>query len=382
MREYVLIFVVAMAVTYLLAVIAREMAMKFGAYARVRDRDVHEIPIPYFGGVAMMAGLGAAYLVSTQLPFLSNSPSRDVIFHDTRAIVLGGFVMCLVGVIDDIFELDAITKLAGEVLAASIVAVQGIQLYRLPLPGDKSLSMFTLGGSQAALITVILIVATVNAVNFIDGLDGLAAGVVGIGAVAFFTFSVLLVIVNEAERATTAALLTAALAGACFGFLPHNFFPARMFMGDSGSLLIGFMLACSAISLTGRFSTTTLENGLHGADASLLPALLPLILPIAVLIVPFVDMGLAVVRRTRAGRSPMAPDKKHLHHRLLEIGHSQRRAVIVMYLWAGLVAFGVVLMSLFSGWLSMLGLTSMVIVAIVLTFGVPGHDGIIKSEDA
>jgi UDP-GlcNAc:undecaprenyl-phosphate/decaprenyl-phosphate GlcNAc-1-phosphate transferase len=382
MREYVLIFVVAMAVTYLLAVIAREMAMKFGAYARVRDRDVHEIPIPYFGGVAMMAGLGAAYLVSTQLPFLSNSPSRDVIFHDTRAIVLGGFVMCLVGVIDDIFELDAITKLAGEVLAASIVAVQGIQLYRLPLPGDKSLSMFTLGGSQAALITVILIVATVNAVNFIDGLDGLAAGVVGIGAVAFFTFSVLLVIVNEAERATTAALLTAALAGACFGFLPHNFFPARMFMGDSGALLIGFMLACSAISLTGRFSTTTLENGLHGADASLLPALLPLILPIAVLIVPFVDMGLAVVRRTRAGRSPMAPDKKHLHHRLLEIGHSQRRAVIVMYLWAGLVAFGVVLMSLFSGWLSMLGLTSMAIVAILLTFGVPGHDGIIKSEDA
>jgi UDP-GlcNAc:undecaprenyl-phosphate GlcNAc-1-phosphate transferase len=155
-----------------------------------------------------------------------------------------------------------------------------------------------------------------------------------------------------------------------------------MFMGDSGSLLIGFMLACSAISLTGRFSTTTLERGLHGADASLLPALLPLILPIAVLIVPFVDMGLAVVRRTRAGRSPMAPDKKHLHHRLLEIGHSQRRAVVVMYLWAALVAFGVVLMSLFSGWWSALGLTSMAIVALLLTFGVPGHGGIITSEDA
>ncbi len=382
MREYVLIFVVAAAVTYLLAVVARELAMKFGAYARVRDRDVHEIPIPYFGGVAMMAGLAAAYLVSTQLPFLGSSPSRDVIFHDTRAIIVGGAVMCLVGVIDDIFELDAITKLAGEVLAAGVVAVQGVQLYRLPLPGDKTLSTFALGGSQAALITVILIVATVNAVNFIDGLDGLAAGVVGIGAVAFFTFSVLLVFVNEAERATTAALLTAALAGACFGFLPHNFFPARMFMGDSGALLIGFMLACSAISLTGQFSTTTLERGLNGANASLLPALLPLILPFAVLIVPFVDLMLAVVRRTRAGRSPMAPDKKHLHHRLLEIGHSQRRAVIVMYLWAGLVAFGVVLVSLFSGWWSALGLVSMAIVAVLLTFGVPGHSGIIKSEDA
>jgi UDP-GlcNAc:undecaprenyl-phosphate/decaprenyl-phosphate GlcNAc-1-phosphate transferase len=382
MREYVLIFVVAMAVTYLLAVVARELAMKFGAYARVRDRDVHEIPIPYFGGVAMMAGLAAAYLVSTQLPFLSNSPSRDVIFHDARAIVIGGAVMCFVGVIDDIFELDAVTKLAGEVLAAGIVAIQGVQLYRLPLPGDKSLSMFTLGGSQAALITVLLIVATVNAVNFIDGLDGLAAGVVGIGAVAFFTFSVLLVIVNEAERATTAALLTAALAGACFGFLPHNFFPARMFMGDSGALLIGFMLACSTISLTGQFANTSINVGVNGSNASLLPALLPLILPVAVLAVPFVDMLLAVVRRTRKGLSPFTPDKKHLHHRLLEIGHSQRRAVAVMYLWAGLVSFGVVIMSLFSGWLSALGLTGMAVVAFLLTFGVPGHRGIIKSGSA
>ncbi len=382
MREYVLIFLTAMSVTYLLAVIARELAMRMGAFARVRDRDVHEIPIPYFGGVAMLAGLLAAYLVATQLPFLGNSPSRDVIFHDARAIIIGGAVICLVGVIDDIFELDAITKLAGEVFAAGVVVVQGVQLYRLPLPGDRSLSVFTLGGSQAALITVILIVATVNAVNFVDGLDGLAAGVVGIGAVAFFTFSVALVIVNEAERATTAALLTAALAGACLGFLPHNFFPARMFMGDSGALLIGFMLACSAISLTGQFSTTTIERGVNGASASLLPALLPLILPFAVLVVPFVDLVLAVVRRTRAGRSPFSPDKKHLHHRLLEIGHSQRRAVLVMYLWAGLVAFGVVLMSLFSGWWSALGLTAMALTALLVTFGLPGHSGIIKPEDA
>ncbi|MEP6667265.1 MAG: undecaprenyl/decaprenyl-phosphate alpha-N-acetylglucosaminyl 1-phosphate transferase, partial [Nocardioidaceae bacterium] len=168
MREYILIFLTAMSVTYLLAVIARELAMRMGAFARVRDRDVHEIPIPYFGGVAMMAGLGAAYLVATQLPFLGSSPSRDVIFSDTRAVIIGGAVICLVGVIDDIFELDAITKLAGEVLAAGVVVVQGVQLYRLPLPGDKTLSTFALGGSQAALITVILIVATVNAVNFVD----------------------------------------------------------------------------------------------------------------------------------------------------------------------------------------------------------------------
>ena len=164
-----------------------------------------------------------------------------------------------------------------------------------------------------------------------------------------------LVFINDQERATTAAMLTAALAGVCFGFLPHNFFPARMFMGDSGSLLIGFMLACSTISLTGQFSTLGIDQGVDGSDASLLPALLPVILPFAVLMVPFLDLVLAVVRRTREGRSPFSPDKRHLHHRLLEIGHSQRRAVVVMYLWAALVAFGVVVISLFSGWWSFLG---------------------------
>ncbi|MBA2774555.1 MAG: undecaprenyl/decaprenyl-phosphate alpha-N-acetylglucosaminyl 1-phosphate transferase [Nocardioidaceae bacterium] len=382
MRQYILIGLVALAVTYLLAVVARELAMKFGAYARVRDRDVHEIPIPYFGGVAIMGGLTAAYLVASKLPFASNS-SGDQILSDARAILVGGAIVCLVGVMDDIFELDALTKFAGEVIAAAVVVVQGVQILWLPLPGEGSVSTFSMDASQAGLITVLLIVGTVNAVNFVDGLDGLAAGVVGIGAVAFFTYAVLLVFINDGiQGASTAAILTAALAGACFGFLPHNFFPARMFMGDSGALLIGFMLACSAISLTGQYPTSRIAEGAFGATASLLPALLPLILPFAVLVVPFVDMLLAIVRRTRAGRSPFSPDKGHLHHRLLEIGHSQRRAVLVMYLWAGLVAFGVVVMSLFSGWWSALGITAMGMTALLLTFGLPGHSGIIKPEDA
>jgi len=381
MRQYILIGLVALAVTYLLAVVARELAMKFGAYARVRDRDVHEIPIPYFGGVAIMGGLTAAYLVASKLPFASNS-SGDQILSDARAILVGGAIVCLVGVMDDIFELDALTKFAGEVIAAAVVVVQGVQILWLPLPGEGSVSTFSMDASQAGLITVLLIVGTVNAVNFVDGLDGLAAGVVGIGAVAFFTYAVLLVFINDGiQGASTAAILTAALAGACFGFLPHNFFPARMFMGDSGALLIGFMLACSAISLTGQYPTSRIAEGAFGATASLLPALLPLILPFAVLVVPFVDMLLAIVRRTRAGRSPFSPDKGHLHHRLLEIGHSQRRAVLVMYLWAGLVAFGVVVMSLFSGWWSALGITAMGMTALLLTFGLPGHSGIIKPED-
>ena len=382
MREYLLIFLTAVAVTYLLAVLARELAMRLGAYARVRDRDVHEIPIPYFGGVAMMAGLGAAYVVATQLPFLSNSPRSSVIFHDARAVLMGGALICLVGALDDVFELDAITKLAGEVLAAGVVVVQGVQLLRLPFPGDQSMAFLTIGGSQAAFLTILLIVTTVNAVNFVDGLDGLAAGVVAIGALAFFTFSYLLVFINDNDLATTSAMLTAALAGACVGFLPHNFFPARLFMGDSGSLLLGFTLACSTISLTSQFSNKTIDQGIHGASANLLPALLPLILPFAVLMIPFLDLVLAVVRRTRKGLSPFSPDKQHLHHRLLEIGHSQRRAVVVMYLWAALVSFGVVVISLFSGWWSVLGLTAMAATTVLLTFGVPGHRGIIPADES
>lgn len=382
MREYLLIFFVALAVTYLLAVLARELAMRTGAFARVRDRDVHEIPIPYFGGVAMMAGLLAAYAVAAKLPSLSSSPSADVIFHDARAVLLGGAVICLVGILDDLFELDAVTKFVGEVLAAATVVAQGVQIYWIPLPGIGTLPTFSLGGSQAALLTILLIVTTVNAVNFLDGLDGLAAGVVGIGAVAFFAYSVLLVFVNDQEKATTAAMLTAALAGVCLGFLPHNFFPARIFMGDSGALLIGFLLACSTISLTGQYPTSRIPQGLFGASASLLPAMLPLILPVAVLLVPFLDLVLAIVRRTRAGLSPFAPDKKHLHHQLLEIGHSQRRAVMVMYLWASLVAFGSVVVSLFSGWWSAVGLTAMTATALLVTFGVPGHEGIIPADEA
>ncbi len=216
-----------------------------------------------------------------------------------------------------------------------------------------------------------MVVATINAVNFVDGLDGLAAGVVGIGAVAFFLFSYNLADANGETLAITAALLCAALGGACAGFLPHNFFPARMFMGDSGSMLIGLVLAGSALSLTGQFATVEMTQGVGDSEASLLLTLLPIVLPIAILIVPLADLVLAVIRRTRAGRSPFAPDKQHLHHRLLEIGHSHRRAVLIMWLWAGLIAFGGVLASLYSGSFTSYLLAAWVLLTVALTFVVP-----------
>ncbi len=366
MREYLTVFLVAATVTYLLGVVAREVALRTGAVARVRDRDVHAVPIPYFGGVAMLGGLGAAYLVARRLPFLSLSDSY--VFHDAGIVLIAGALICAVGVVDDLIELDALTKLGGQVLAAGFLVAFGVQYYVFQVPGRGQIALDT---AQGALFTVVVVVATVNAVNFVDGLDGLAAGVVGIGATAFFMFSYYLADVNGETLAITAALLCAALGGACAGFLPHNFFPARLFMGDSGSMLLGLVLSGSALTLTSQFASVDLARGAGGSQASLLPTLLPIILPIAILVVPFADLVLAVIRRTRAGRSPFSPDKEHLHHRLLEIGHSHRRAVLIMWLWAALIAFGGVLASLYAGRVTMVVLFVWVVLTVALTFLLP-----------
>lgn len=367
MREYLTVFLVAATVTYLLGVLAREVALRTGAVAKVRDRDVHAVPIPYFGGIAMLGGLLAAYVVAGQLPFLSLD-SNDAVFRDAGVVLLAGGLVCLLGVLDDLIELDALTKLGGQLLAAGLLVVFDVYYYSFQIPGG---GQFVPDPLQAQLVSVVIVVATINAVNFVDGLDGLASGVVGIGAVAFFAFSYKLADANGESLAITAALLCAALGGACVGFLPHNFFPARIFMGDSGSMLIGLVLAGSALTLTGQFATVDMSQGAGDAEASLLPTLLPIVLPISILVVPFADLVLAVIRRTRAGRSPFAPDKQHLHHRLLEIGHSHRRAVLLMWLWAGLVAFGGVLASLYAGRVTTAVLAVWVVLTVVLTFVVP-----------
>ncbi|MFT4299556.1 MAG: MraY family glycosyltransferase [Aeromicrobium sp.] len=354
MREYLAVFGIAVGVTYLLASIARLVAVRFGAQARVRERDVHAVPTPYFGGPAMLGGLLAATLVADRMPFLGTADPTAM--HDIRAIVAGGALICVVGIIDDLIELDALTKFAGQVLAGVVVVSMGVQFVYLPLPG----TFIGLDQAQAMLLTIVLIVGTANAVNFVDGLDGLAAGIVAIGAVAFFVYAFILAVENGETRAMAAAMLTVALAGVCIGILPHNFFPAKMFIGDSGSMLIGFVMACSSISLTGQFPPSSLAQGVGDADASFLPALLPLILPFTVLAVPFVDMILAVFRRTREGRSPFSADKEHLHHRLLELGHSHPQAVLTMYAVAGLVAFGSVVMSLLSGWESIVAVALLI----------------------
>jgi UDP-GlcNAc:undecaprenyl-phosphate GlcNAc-1-phosphate transferase len=365
-REYLLVFLVAAAVTYLLTVVAREIALRTGAVAKVRDRDVHAEPIPYLGGIAMLGGLVAAYVVARELPFLSNG--GPFVFGDAKIVLIAGAMVCGIGVLDDIFDLDALTKFGGQVLAVGLLIYSGLQFNFFPRPDGYQ---FVLDPAQGALLTLVVVVATVNAVNFVDGLDGLAAGVVGVGAAAFFLFSYQLASLNGAPLATTAALLSASLAGACAGFLAHNFHPARLFMGDSGSMLIGLVLSTTALTITTQFRGNELTQGADGSQASLLPFLLPLALPVLILIVPLADLVLAVVRRTRAGRSPFSPDKQHLHHRLLEIGHSHRRAVVIMWLWAALIAFGTVLASLYTGPRMWGALGAMATLTVLLTFILP-----------
>ena len=169
MREYLLVLFVAMATTFLLTGVARQIALRYGAVAKVRARDVHKVPIPYFGGVSILGGLIAGFAVASSLPFLGNSLQ---VAHDARAILIGGVVICAVGVVDDLYELDAITKLAGQVLAVGVMVVQGIQLYWLPLPGG----VISPPPAQLAVLTAGILLVSCNAVNFVDGLDGLAAG--------------------------------------------------------------------------------------------------------------------------------------------------------------------------------------------------------------
>ncbi|MFY9331358.1 MAG: MraY family glycosyltransferase [Candidatus Nanopelagicales bacterium] len=325
MREYLLCLLAAAAVTYLTVPVARVIAQRWGAMAEVRDRDVHDRPTPRLGGLAMCAGLLAGLLLASKLPLMGT------VFADGArvpiALLSGVAVIVALGLIDDRWGLAAPTKLAGQVLAASVMALQGITMIWLPIGGTLVLDPVT-----SVLLTVLVVLVCINAINMVDGLDGLAAGIVGVAAIAFFAYSYLLSVEVGFERATMATLVSVLLAGMCVGFLPHNVYPAKIFMGDTGSMLLGLLLAASIITLSGQVDPSAIEGG------TLLPALLPILLPVAVMAVPLLDLGLAVLRRTRRGRSPFAPDKQHMHHRLLEVGHSQRRAVLLMYALTAVIA--------------------------------------------
>ena len=325
---YLLVLVISAVVSFGFAVLIWKLSTRYRLYPAIRARDVHTRPTPRLGGGAMFLGIVAAFAVASQISWFHLVFIRP---QQIFAILGAALIIVLIGVADDIWDLDWLTKLAGQIIAAGLLAWQGVQLVSLPVGG------LTVGSPYMSLvITVLAVVLVMNAVNFIDGLDGLVAGVAIIANGVFFIYSYYLArVIGQAEYFNLASLTTAVLIGACLGFLPLNWHPAKLFMGDAGALLVGLLMATSAISVTGQIDPFSLRSG-----RLLLPAFIPILLPLAIFLVPLLDFCLAVLRRLRAGKSPFSADRKHLHHRLLDMGHSHFHAVLILYAWSSVIAIG------------------------------------------
>lgn len=323
MLPYLVAFAASAGVTFVVTPLVRRLSLGLGWIDHPSDRKVHPKPTPTAGGLAIFAGVVAGLVVSRTLPSLAG-------LHETTseldAAFVAAVVIVLVGLIDDTRGLSALGKLSGQILAAGLLVLAGVQLLFFYFPGQGVLS---LSPDMAVPLTVLWIAAMVNAVNLVDGLDGLAAGMVAIGAVSFFLYMALGP--TAGPDPSSAALLSAIVAGAAIGFLPWNFFPARIFMGDTGSGLLGLMMAVATIAGVGR-------NPFPPSGGDLAAVAIPVALPLLVLAIPFLDVVLAIVRRMRKGLGIHHADKEHIHHRLMDIGHSQRQAVVLMYLWSALIS--------------------------------------------
>ena len=333
---YLLMMFSAAVVSYTATWGARYVGNRMELFSPIRSRDMHSTPVSRLGGLGIFAGLFVALLIASQSFFV-----KDIFRNNDGhwGILAGAAVIVLVGVADDLLDLRWWVKLIGQSAAALVVAIWGVRMTIIPFVPEP----YVIESDAVSIaLTAGLIVTTMNAFNFIDGLDGLAAGVAIIGGTAFFLTAywvhrtaILL------DRSDLATLLTAVLVGACIGFLPHNWFPAKIFMGDSGAMLIGLIMASAGIVSTGQIT-----SGLYDR-ANGIPTIIPILLPFAVLFLPLLDLGLAVVRRTALGRSPWSADRGHLHHKLLDIGYSHRGAVILMYLWTCVLAFGGLALAIF-----------------------------------
>ena len=286
---------IAFGIVVLLTPAVGGMARLLGVVDHPDARRVNKRPIPRLGGLAIFIGI-----VIPAIAFLDLS-------GEMRGILLGAGVACVVGAVDDFRTLAPLPKLAGQIIAAAIPTAFGVWIDHFTFPFLGAVDVPEWLGIP---LTILWIVAVMNMVNFLDGLDGLAAGVC---AIAGFTFAVIALSLGSSD----AAILSAIVAGACVGFLRHNFFPARIFMGDSGALVLGYTLA--AISVAGLLKTAST---------------VVLFLPLLVLAIPIIDTSFVVARRLKHGLPVSAPDKSHLHHRFLAIGFSQRRAAVTMWAWA------------------------------------------------
>lgn len=323
-------FLIALVTALALTPAARRLALAAGVVDRPNERSVHRQPVPLLGGLAVFAAVSAA----VGGPALAGRLEGPV-----AGILLGGLAMVLVGLLDDLVALRPAVKLAGQVLAAAVLPACGVRIDYLSNPfGDGMLTL----GALAVPLTILWTVALVNVMNLADGLDGLAAGIAAIASL-----TLLLAGAMQPYTPALALVLAAALAGAGVGFLPYNFHPARVFLGDAGSLGLGYLLA--ATSIVGYLKS---------------PAAMTLAVPVLALGLPILDTGLAIYRRWRRGTPIARADREHLHHRLLQLGLSQREVALAMYAvsgWLGVSALAVVRVSV--------GIAVGIVAFVVLTMG-------------
>ena len=325
--EYGLVFGVAFGVTLVATPLFGRLARRLGVMAQPdEERRVHKVPTPYFGGLAMLVGFLVALFVARGVDGFSQ------VFEGSSipiGVAIGAVVITAVGTIDDVRPVSAPAKTAGMVLAGSTLYLLGVTMFffRIPFAG-----LVVLSSDLAPLVTVLWVLGMANAVNFIDGLDGLAAGIVAIAAGAFFLYGHRLANPeNGVIGADNASPLLAVLVlGICLGFLPYNFHPARIFMGDGGALLLGLLMASSTVLVGGQ------TDDPYSGQAFFF--YLPLFIPFFVMGVPILDTLFAIIRRARKRLSPAEADKDHLHHRLMRLGHGHRRSVLILWTWTALLS--------------------------------------------
>lgn len=366
LRELGLVILVAAVISYLATGPVRSLLVRTGRIAEIRERDVHTQPTPSLGGVAMFTGFLSAVYLAMQLPALTRGFAP--VTPEMTAVVVGSFLIVVVGIIDDLYELGALSKFIGQVVAAVTMSVMGLSfnVFYLPFGGGTTVIF---DQTQGVIVSSLLIVMLINAFNFVDGIDGLAAGLGMIASAAILVFS--LTVLHDQGGAVSAyppAIICAALVGMCAGFLPHNYEPARIFMGDSGAMLIGLLLAAASISASGKINMS-----LYGT-ADFVALVSPFLVVVAAVALPVIDLIMAVIRRVSQGKSPFAADRQHIHHRLLALGHTHRRTVLVLYMWVSAIAFGAVSFSVIPSRYAAVLLASAVIIAAAAT-AVPAMKG-------
>ncbi len=367
MGGYAVILAVAALSTFLLTYPVRRIAVRVGAISIPGPRSVHDRPTPSLGGAAMFAGFLLAIAVASQVPQFSE------MFHDSSepfGLVLAAGVMFVLGVVDDFREVSPPAKLAGQVLSGSLLSLFGVSIlfFRVPF---ASTEYVVLSPDLAPLVTVLTVVVMANAINLIDGLDGLAAGIVAIAGGALFLYADRLFKAGLLEGSNMGPLIAVIAVGVCIGFLPHNFNPARIIMGDAGALFLGLLMATTTITVGGRTA-----DQFSGQTYFFFA---PLLIPIVILGVPIVDTAFAFVRRVYRRTPFTAADKDHLHHRLMRLGHGPRRSVMILWLWTALLS-GLVLFPTYTNRGN--ALVPLGVAALGLLLYVYFHPGVRSARDA